>query len=146
MASERETVERYIQAEADRDWDTLTAMRHADFTETWPQSAERIVGDGNWRNVHENYPGYPDIDVHSTQGPEPTTVVTPSFTLVKLTGAGDAWVVQGINNYPDGSVYHLVKLVDLRDGKVHAETTYFAERGEAPQWRAQWVERTSHEH
>jgi hypothetical protein len=46
--SSRELVERYIQAETDRDWAALQSMRHPDFSETWPQSGEKIVGGENW--------------------------------------------------------------------------------------------------
>jgi hypothetical protein len=140
MTGGRELVEGYIQAEADRDWDTLQAMRHGDWTEAWPQSGERIVGDHNWRQVHENFPGYPDIHVGTIDGADPTYVMSPAFTLVKLSGVGDAWVMQGINRYADGSIFHIVKLIELRDDKVHAETTYFSPKSEPPGWRADWVE------
>jgi hypothetical protein len=139
--SDRDLIERYIQAEAERDWDKLVAMRHDDWAEDWPQSGERIVGSVNWRLVHENFPGYPDIHVGKIEGADPVVVTTPAFTLVRLSGAGDAWVVQGINHYPDGSVYHIVKLVELRDARVHKETTYFSPRSDAPEWRAEWVQR-----
>jgi hypothetical protein len=34
-----------------------------------------------------------------------------------------------------------VNVIELRDGKVVRETDYFAQPFQAPQWRAQWVER-----
>jgi hypothetical protein len=34
-----------------------------------------------------------------------------------------------------------VSVVEFRDGKVARETDYFAQPFQAPQWRAQWVER-----
>jgi hypothetical protein len=34
-----------------------------------------------------------------------------------------------------------VSVIELRDGKVVRETDYFAQPFQAPQWRAQWVER-----
>ena len=140
-ASGRELVERYIRAEAERDWDALDGMRHADWTETWPQTGERIVGSANWRRVHEDFPGYPEVQVGTVEGVDPDYVLSGAFTLVRLTGVGDAWVVQAMNRYADGSSYQVVKLVELRDDKVHAETTFFAPQSDAPEWRSAWVER-----
>jgi hypothetical protein len=139
--SDRELIERYVQAEAARDWDALRSVRHADWVEAWPQSGEKIVGNDNWRLVHENFPGYPEFHAGRLEGPDPTYVVSPAFTLVRVSGAGDAWVVEGVNHYPDGSTYHIVKLIELRDGKVHGETTYFSLQSDPPAWRADWVER-----
>ena len=141
-ASGRELVERYMEAEAARDWSSLEAMRHQDWTETWPQTGERIVGSGNWRQIHENFPGYPEIKVGRVDGADPNYVLSGAFTLVRLTGVGDAWVAQAVNRYEDGSTYQIVKLLELRDDKVHAEITYFAPQSDAPDWRSSWVERT----
>jgi len=138
--SGRELIERYVQAESDRDWDLLKAMRHADWVEAWPQSGEKIVGNDNWRQVHENFPAFPEFHFGRVEGADPTYVMSPAFTLVRLSGVGDAWVVEGVNHYADGSTYHVVKLVELRDGKVHAETTYFSPQSDPPEWRAKWVE------
>jgi hypothetical protein len=140
-ASERELLEHYFRATADRDWDLLTSIRHKDWTEDWPQTGERIVGSENWRLVHENYPGYPEINNGEVTGADPTYIVSPMFTLVRLSGAGDAWVVEGLNHYPDGSIYNIVKLIEIRDGKVRGETTYFSPQSDPPEWRSQWVER-----
>jgi len=32
-------------------------------------------------------------------------------------------------------------IIELRDGKMWRDTRYYAEPFEAPEWRAQWVER-----
>jgi hypothetical protein len=140
-SSDRELIERYIQAEADLDWGALQSMRHQDWIEAWPQTGEKIVGNDNWRLVHENFPGYPEIHVSDVVGADASFVMSPAFTLVRISGAGDAWVVQGVGHYGDGSTHHIVKLLELRDGKVHAETTYFAPQSDPPEWRANWVER-----
>jgi hypothetical protein len=34
-----------------------------------------------------------------------------------------------------------VCIIELRDGKVLRETDYYAQPFQAPEWRAQWVER-----
>jgi hypothetical protein len=41
----------------------------------------------------------------------------------------------------EGGAYEGEAILELRDGKVWRDTRYFAEPFEAPEWRAQWVER-----
>ena len=40
-----------------------------------------------------------------------------------------------------GSIYEVVLIVELRVGKWWRNTRYYANLFEAPEWRAQWVER-----
>ena len=47
-------------------------------------------------------------------------------------------------DYPDGSSYHVIDLIELRDGLVWRETVYWAAPFEAADWRAPWVQRTPH--
>jgi hypothetical protein len=54
---------------------------------------------------------------------------------------GDLAVLEIDLTYSDGSRYLGVSVVEFRDGKVARETDYFAQPFQAPQWRAQWVER-----
>ena len=58
-----------------------------------------------------------------------------------MSGEGDHWVVQGTSRYPDGTDYHIVAILELRDGKIFRETDYFGPSFPAPEWRRQWVER-----
>lgn len=41
-----------------------------------------------------------------------------------------------------GPRYETAFIFEFRDGKIATETAYWSETFEAPQWRAQWVERT----
>ena len=52
----RDVVERYARALVDKDWDTLTQLRHPDYVSELPQSGERIRGRANARAVDEHYP------------------------------------------------------------------------------------------
>jgi hypothetical protein len=38
-------------------------------------------------------------------------------------------------------VYDVALIIELRDGKMWRDTRYYAEPFEAPEWRAQWIER-----
>ena len=49
--------------------------------------------------------------------------------------------VEGVIEYGDGRVIAVVVISELRDGKMWRDRWYFAEPFEAPEWRAQWVER-----
>lgn len=50
-------------------------------------------------------------------------------------------MAEGASDYGDGRVFHYVSIVELKDGKMWRDTRYYAEPSEAPEWRAQWVER-----
>jgi ketosteroid isomerase-like protein len=86
-----------------------------------PQSGERIRGRENMRAMQEKYPGPPSIE------------------LRRVVGAGDVWAVEMRSDY-DGRVYHVVMIVEFRDGKIVRETRYYADPFDAPEWRADWVE------
>jgi hypothetical protein len=106
------------------DWDGARALMHDDFVQEWPQSRERIEGPDDALAVNRNFPGG-----------------LPSMLVRRTTTAGDVAVLEVELTYGDGSVYHGVSIMELRDGKVVRETDYFAPPFDAPQWRAQWVRR-----
>ena len=99
------------------------AIRHEDYTMEMPQSGERIRGPENMRQFQEAYPTPPSIELRRV--------------LVK----DGLWVVEGVNDYGGGQVYDIVLIIELRDGKMFRDRRYYAEPFEAPEWRAQWVER-----
>jgi hypothetical protein len=51
------------------------------------------------------------------------------------------WVVEAVIDYGGGQAFDVVVISELRDGKMWRDRWYFAEPFEAPEWRAQWVER-----
>jgi ketosteroid isomerase-like protein len=140
--SNEDIVRRYWRANEAHDFDTLSALRHRDWTAEWPQSGERLRGDANARAMLENFPGgLPDIKAGRLVGSEDRWVVTPVYTIQRVVGSGDSWWGDGTVSYPDGSTWCLATLVEIRDGKIYRQTDYFAEPFEAPAWRAPWVER-----
>ena len=52
------------------------------------------------------------------------------------------WVAEVVNDYGGGQVYDVAMILELKDGRIWRDRRYYAERFEAPEWRAQWVERT----
>jgi ketosteroid isomerase-like protein len=112
------------KALAARDWEGASSLLHEEFVQEWPQSGERIVGRDNAIAINQNFPGG-----------------LPTMRFRRTLAGGDLAVLEVELRYPDGSRYLGVSIVELRDGKVVRETDYFAQPFQAPQWRAQWVER-----
>ena len=119
----RDTVERYFQALARHDLDTIDTLLHDDFVEEYPQSGERIRGKQNLRTTEENYPGG-----------------LPNTTVRSIKHSGDLATGEMLFEYDGNRVYSCF-IVELEDGKIKSARAYFGEPFEAPQWRAQWVER-----
>ncbi|MEX0756103.1 MAG: nuclear transport factor 2 family protein [Actinomycetota bacterium] len=106
------------------DWDVARAMLHEDFVQEWPQSGERIVGRDDALEIDRNFPGG-----------------LPAMTFRRTVADGDLAIVETELRYADGSTYHGVSVIEVRDGKVARETDYFAEPFRAPEWRSAWVQR-----
>ena len=137
----RDTVARYLAASAANDWGALSKLRTSDWIEDWPQSGERIRGSDSYRAIHERFPGgMPQYDIERVVGSEDRWVASPLFTPVRIVGSGDAWMVEGRFRYPNGETYIGVKHLELHNGRVRHETTYWAQRFPPPAWRRQWVE------
>jgi hypothetical protein len=107
-----------------RDWEAASGLLHDDYVQDWPQSGERIVGRDNAIAINRHFPGG-----------------LPSMRFRRTLAGGDLAVLEVELTYGDGSRYLGVSVIELRDGKVVRETDYFAQPFQAPQWRAQWVER-----
>jgi hypothetical protein len=138
-----ECIQQYGAAMAAFDLPTLTRLRHRDWSVFWPQSGERVHGNEAFVEIIRNYPGgMPKTEVTRIVGAEDRWVVTPGNTVLKVAGSGDFWWAEWRVTYPNDEVYLAVTLIELRDGQVFHETTYWAAPFDAPAWRAPWVERT----
>ena len=106
------------------DWAAASGYLGEDFVQEWPQSGERIVGRDNAIAINQNFPGG-----------------LPSMRFRRTLAGGDLAVLEVELTYADGSRYLGVSVIEFHDGKVARETDYFAQPFQAPQWRAQWVQR-----
>lgn len=137
-------VESYAIACGMNDIPALTRLRHPDWSVVWPQSGERVASHESWVAIAEQYPGgRPTVELSRLVGSEDRWVVTPGNTVLKVAGSGDFWWGEWMMTYPDGQTYHVVDLIELRDGMIHRETVYWAPPFEAPDWRRQYVERAT---
>lgn len=121
---EQTMVEDVFRLMEKQDWDGVLEYYHDDAVIEWPQSGERISGKDMCLQVFENYPGG-----------------SPKMRARRVVDEGDLVVAETDITYPDGSTWKGVSMFELRDGRIAKETDYFAEPFEAPEWRAQWVER-----
>ncbi len=141
--SNEEIVRAYLDALSarDPDVDLIGRFRDPDWFLDYPQSGERIRGHASDMAIDENYPGgLPEMNPGRIFGSEDRWVVTPSLTVVRIVGSGDVWWCEWIAHYPDGSTWHVVSILELRNGKVFRETAYWAAPFDPPAWRAPWVE------
>ena len=128
MADTREIAAAFEDVLRDGDFSKVQKLTQEyaadDFVQEWPQSGERIVGRDNAIAINQNYPGG-----------------LPTMRFRRTLAGGDLAVLEIELTYADGSRYLGVSVIELHDGKVVKETDYFAQPFQAPQWRAQWVER-----
>jgi hypothetical protein len=89
-----------------------------------PQSGEAIRGRENLRRFQEAYPGG-----------------APSLRLRRVLVRDGLWVVEALYERGGGKVFDMVIILELKDGRIWRDRRYYAEPFEAPEWRAQWVER-----
>ena|SRR5437773_1971408 len=120
----RQVAEAVWKAMQAGDWEAVGGYLHDDFVQEWPQSGERIVGRDNAIAINQHFPGG-----------------LPAMRFRRTLADGDLAVLELELTYADGSRYLGMSVLELRDGKVVKETDYFAQPFQAPQWRAQWVER-----
>ena len=136
-------IERLFAAMNRQDLALVDEFFTADVVVDYPQSGEEIRGRHNFRAVLENYPG--TIEGESTTlrvaATDELRVVAPLFKVVSVEGAGNAGTYYGRSRYPDGTIWWVVGLYQLRDGRIGRSTIFFAQEFEAPEWRAPYVTR-----
>src|SRR5262245_10440537 len=128
---------------ANRDFDRLPDFIHADCVHDYPQSGERSVGLANSRSVLETYPGgrgRAEAESLDVAGDDRRWAMAPNFTLVAVTGSGSTYSSVIRARYPDDSVWYVVTMFELDDGKQRHASLFFAPFFEAPEWRRPYVE------
>jgi hypothetical protein len=143
MADVHALHDRYIEAMNDRDWTAFRSIVTPDYYEDWPQSGERVVGIENFRQIFENYPGGasgPLAQESRVFARGDQWAMTPSFTTIRVSGRDDLFTSVSAARYPDGSLWYLVAIVEVRDGLMAKSTRYWAPTYPAPDWRSAWTE------
>jgi ketosteroid isomerase-like protein len=145
--SNRELLDTLFDVLESGEVDKLDDIMAPDVVSEYPQSGERLVGLENIKAMIANYPG----GVLTTDrrhmviiGGEERYILTPTFNMVRVEGSGDTLVSATRARYPDGSDWFVITFTQFRDGRISHAEMYFAPFFEAPEWRAQWVERFEH--
>lgn len=115
-------VTRLIECINDRRTEVMDELFHDDAVMHWPQSGELVRGAENRRGIYNAFPQLPTI--------------TPR----RMLSGGNLVVAEALLDY-NGPQYETVFIFEFRDGRIAKETAYWSEAFEAPEWRAQWVEK-----
>jgi hypothetical protein len=120
----RAPVERFWTALEQKDFDAAGAELHDDFSETYPQSGERIQGRDNYLGLLKAFPGFPDISVR------------------RHVGSGELWVTHAVFDYGhDGAtLWEICEVQEMREGRIWRTTAFFGAPFEAADWRRPFVE------
>jgi hypothetical protein len=98
-------------------------LRHPDYVMEMPQSGERISSRDRMREMQESFPA------------------PPSVAVQRVSGAGHSWVLEGLNDYGDGDVWHVVAILELADdGRMLRDTRYYAKPFDPPAWRTRFTD------
>ena len=66
---------------------------------------------------------------------------SPSIRVRRVLVREGLWVAEVVNDYGGGQVSDVAMILELKDGRIWRDRRYYTEPFEAPEWRAQWVER-----
>ena len=134
---------RYIEAGARNELDALEAMRTPEWQLRWPATDELVPSSATYRTIHEQRipAAFPASTASVSPAPGDRYLLTPAYTVVRVAGTGDLWLAEARVRYADGSEWCMAKVLELRDGKVHRETDYWAPVQEPPEWRASMTDR-----
>ena len=66
---------------------------------------------------------------------------SPSIRVRRVLVREGLWVAEVVNDYGGWQVSDVAMILELKDGRIWRDRRYYTEPFEAPEWRAQWVER-----
>jgi hypothetical protein len=125
----REFFTRFSRAVNARDRDTLVGMFHREFEAVSPQTGEVSRGFEQFWDQLVSYPGgapdMPELPETRLLGDEERWAITPSYTVIPLRTPNDFTVIDR-TIYPDGTAWHTVALVELRDDLLYRIELYHA--------------------
>jgi hypothetical protein len=145
LIDHRAIFERVADCMNRRDWDAFLTLCTEDYVEVYPQSGEVIRGVANAIAVRQNYPGgvvgggVDTLDAIVPSG-TPAYAVSPRMTLIRIEGTPAVATAIFKSRYPDGSIWWLTSLYELRGDRIAKATMLFAPAFEAPEWRAPYRE------
>ena len=120
---------RFITAMNSFDYAQIKPLLHPDLIVSLPQSGERSFGPDAFLEQLASYPGITPDMLQLTEpqifGEDERWAISPGYTVVPLTSPNEFTSVFRAQ-YPDGSSWWVVALVELRDEKVYRVENFFA--------------------
>jgi ketosteroid isomerase-like protein len=120
----KQTVETYWETMATNDFYAAAALLHDDYVLEWPQSGERIRGRDNFAMINSAY----------------LAAGKWTFKINRIVAGGDE-VVTDVDVSDGKREDRVITFSTIRDGKIWKQVEFWPENFEAPEWRAQWVEK-----
>ena len=120
--------ERVLVALNTRDVDTLRGLVRPDVVSSSPQSGERAVGFDAFLEEGDRYPGgLPEVNVDDSRliGDDERWVISPSYTIIPMSSPSSYTGIIKVR-YPDGTMWHAIMLVELRDEQVASVEVFYA--------------------
>jgi len=127
---------RWLEVVNRLDFDAMESMMDPDCIVDYPQSGERFNGWEAFKTHLERYPGGLDSEgseigsadiVNETE----RWAITPAYTVVPLAQAG-TYTTLARSQYPDGSWWRIVTLVEMRNDRIFRAESFFAPELPAP--------------
>jgi len=120
----KQIIEYFWATMATNDFYAASELLHDDYILEWHQSGERIRGRDNFATINTDYPA---------EGKW-------TFQINQIVAEGD--VVVSDVSVSDGKRHdRVITFSTIRDGKIWKQIEFWPDPFEAPEWRAQWVER-----
>lgn len=121
----KKVVADFWSAMHENDFQKAAGFLAEDYLLEWPQSGEKIRGRDNFAAVNSNYPaaGLWRVSVHRIIGDGCRVVSEVSVTDGKIIGRA-------------------ITFSEVQNGFIKHQVEYWPDSFEAPEWRADWVERS----
>jgi SnoaL-like domain len=138
----RAELTRFFEAFNQRDVDALRELIDPDMIEDYPQSGERIRGADRYLDMLTRFPGIAPSERSRAHivGGEESWGLSPTFSLLRVSGGDGSYTATGLRRYPDGSDWYVINLLETSGGKVRHITSFFGPLFPPAGWRADLVE------
>ena len=120
----KQVIEKFWQMMEGNDFYAVAQLMHDEFTLEWPHSGERIRGRENFAKLNTAYPAE-----------DKWRFIINSIVADGEVVVTDVSVTDGVNHD------RVITFSTIRDEKIWKQIEFWPEPFEAPEWRAQWVER-----
>ena len=120
----KQILENFWASMETNDFYAAAQLLHDQYSMEWPQSGEHILGRDNFAAINTNYPS--EGKWH--------------FTINHIVAEGDT-VVTDVTATDGKIIGRAITFSTIRDEKIWRQVEFWPDPFEAPQWRAQWIQK-----